>query len=1168
VVFNQSSLFTGFRAMIDIKAAKKLLDFGARIGDGDLSRSQLQGAVALHNILVEKKVAYLADEVGFGKTYVALGTLALFRHFNPNFRVLIIAPRENIQNKWMKEWRSFVANNIRFADLRVKSLDGRPTRPIVKCTNLNNFVHETNLNPNRDFFLRMTSFSLPLQGEDPSILEASMKQKYEGLKKFLPWVPRGAFFGKTKEQFKDNYARAICCAMPAFDLIIVDEAHNLKKGFAIGGSSRNRVLSLTMGHRDPSDPDATKSFPGYRLKAKKILLLSATPVEDDYAQLWNQLDIFSHGGKFLGLRDASSAKGVTSEFLIRRVSQLTRGGETYTKNQYRREWRRGGVHMHDESIKILDPKQRLTVALIQKKVSEILGDERFNRSFQIGMLASFESFLETTKIKKDQVVGSNFDDADQTNDEQARMGIDVGDVNQISNSYREMFGKELPHPKMDAVVESLSHAWETGDKALIFVRRVASVKELKRKLEEKYDDWLKSRLVQELPKSLMIQLDEVFLQYQQEKNAAWSDDSQNLESEIPYDDLKIDRGGKDTFFAWYFRGEGPPNIISGANIQRRFIQKGTTFSTFFEDNYVADILNCRPGEVEEKLKNLLKLDSVGLRLKIQTKSQKYLSQAHRPQRVDRFMAVQSAAIECLKDQNGPHKQKALIIWQQRVSGTHRRDHIEEAPDIGNYLELKTFFTELRLRKLLRENLWPEILPTDDSISFNERELRAQMLSSAARLGHSFIDLYIMVINRIGSLELRSQEISKDSEDDKYVSQIDEYLDLLEQQMNSPLSNRGWSAFDELHDISNNFDLICDVNEVRASKTSTALVVGSLLRQQQPVGGISGQINQTLVRQFRMPGYPLILISTDVLQEGEDLHTFCSSVHHYGISWTASAMEQRIGRIDRVRSQTERRISNRKLKGIEDQEKLQVYYPYLEDTYEIYQVQSVIDRMDIFLKLMHKDLIVTSKGSKTINTDHALSQGIKFNEQFTGTLISSFPVQAKHRVGDIKHLEWTPNESKALEQQFTKLRDQKFSELKIEWEDIYSKDTLLGTVILDERIQPFTLILKSIGSHAIVRCISPIGNVDEDQIPEISTRVMVNRARLCAVESGELTTYNLTVESDIFFISNPNVNLRRVELLIRRVCQQADLFEQRTFPGVDAEIDKFKIELSLENRSGR
>ena len=125
--------------MIDIRMAAQLLDFGARIGNGPCATEQLEGAVAIHNILLTEGVAYLADEVGMGKTFVALGALALFRHFQPDFRVLIIAPRENIQTKWMKEFRNFVAYNVRFPDMRVKALDGcsRPaTRGVWQLTGL------------------------------------------------------------------------------------------------------------------------------------------------------------------------------------------------------------------------------------------------------------------------------------------------------------------------------------------------------------------------------------------------------------------------------------------------------------------------------------------------------------------------------------------------------------------------------------------------------------------------------------------------------------------------------------------------------------------------------------------------------------------------------------------------------------------------------------------------------------------------------------------------------------------------------------------------------------------------------------------------------------------------------------------------------------------------
>ena len=64
--------------MIDLKAAQQLLNFGASIGEGARANEQLAGAVAIHNILEREHVAYLADEVGMGKTYVALGAMALF----------------------------------------------------------------------------------------------------------------------------------------------------------------------------------------------------------------------------------------------------------------------------------------------------------------------------------------------------------------------------------------------------------------------------------------------------------------------------------------------------------------------------------------------------------------------------------------------------------------------------------------------------------------------------------------------------------------------------------------------------------------------------------------------------------------------------------------------------------------------------------------------------------------------------------------------------------------------------------------------------------------------------------------------------------------------------------------------------------------------------------
>lgn len=199
--------------MIDLETARRLLNFGARIGEGQRAEEQLQGAVAIHNLLHSQGVAYLADEVGMGKTYVALGAVALFRHFDPNFRILVIAPRANIQAKWRKEFGVFVKYNVRFPDLRVKALDDRPARPLVTCENLLSLVREVSVDCDRDFFTRLTSFSLPLMGRDAVDPKAAQNLR-DDLRRYLPWMRDEVFDLRNKQAFKDNFARALCCALP------------------------------------------------------------------------------------------------------------------------------------------------------------------------------------------------------------------------------------------------------------------------------------------------------------------------------------------------------------------------------------------------------------------------------------------------------------------------------------------------------------------------------------------------------------------------------------------------------------------------------------------------------------------------------------------------------------------------------------------------------------------------------------------------------------------------------------------------------------------------------------------------------------------------------------------------------------------------------------------
>ena len=124
----------------------------------------------------------------------------------------------------------------------------------------------------------------------------------------LPGSPDEIFDLRSKRGVQGQLRPGALLRAARFDLVIVDEGHNLKHGFGGRVAARNRVLALAL--RAPDDEPDTRLFPGYGPRAKRVLFLSATPVEDDYRQLWNQLDVFGLGEAFAGLQaDEDAGRG-------------------------------------------------------------------------------------------------------------------------------------------------------------------------------------------------------------------------------------------------------------------------------------------------------------------------------------------------------------------------------------------------------------------------------------------------------------------------------------------------------------------------------------------------------------------------------------------------------------------------------------------------------------------------------------------------------------------------------------------------------------------------------------------------------------------------------------------------------------------------------------------
>ena len=99
--------------MIDLETLRSFLRLGARaeldgIPAGDVLRQEQTVLSALEMLGTRPGVA-LADEVGMGKTYEALGIAAAVRHANPTSRIVVVTPGPELNVKWAKDIVGFRA---------------------------------------------------------------------------------------------------------------------------------------------------------------------------------------------------------------------------------------------------------------------------------------------------------------------------------------------------------------------------------------------------------------------------------------------------------------------------------------------------------------------------------------------------------------------------------------------------------------------------------------------------------------------------------------------------------------------------------------------------------------------------------------------------------------------------------------------------------------------------------------------------------------------------------------------------------------------------------------------------------------------------------------------------------------------------------------------------
>lgn len=98
------------------------------------------------------------------------------------------------------------------------------------------------------------------------------------------------------------------------------------------------------------------------------------------------------------------------------------------------------------------------------------------------------------------------------------------------------------------------------------------------------------------------------------------------------------------------------------------------------------------------------------------------------------------------------------------------------------------------------------------------------------------------------------------------------------------------------------------------------------------GATTRETRQRLMLTFNSPFFPEILITSNVMAEGVDLHRFCRYVIHHDLDWNPSVLEQRTGRLDRIGAKVER-----------SGDPIHVYLPYIAETQDEKMYRVVTDR---------------------------------------------------------------------------------------------------------------------------------------------------------------------------------------------------------------------------------
>ncbi len=966
---------------------KSILNLRSNVSIGEeLANRQLEVISKSYQYLCqpENNIIYIADEVGLGKTYIAAGIAMLFRHFSmdpSNHRDVIIVPKKNLQVKWRKELSNFIQNNY------------LPENDIIHSQFQVSGIIKDKLcviNKNDPIAIfRMTSFSVVVSRRTKNELYEYLLNEVFNRDEFAEEVlheakTMGYFNIANEANVRKLVAYLINALSPKIDCLIIDEAHNYKYGLGYedhDAAIRNEVTARFLGA--VNDKRILKDFPELAKRVKfplatKVICLSATPKDKSLIEIRNQFNCFINNHILSETQSVSEIKERLNKFLIRGNLEYLIEGYPVSRNQCRHEHREGNINKDKEPVPIIveDGFESIFWQLLQYKSIKHL-NSKINKSFEIGMLAGFESYQ--LDIDKKKIDRDDNEDIEQTPGEKeyeitahrkTKESEDYDIIKRMIWSYKESFKDDPPpHPKMTRLEDEIIRQLKRQEKSLIFVRRVATAYELENRILARYekdvvaDGQLKftgkykkynTSMVLKLletfaKKDILEKLDDVFILllsrpeisiYIKEMGAAivkdddkdgrlWLKHAYNNSADfrVMVDDFIVNKRKN---ISHEIKGTALLALESSFSDLKRTIQDaiedevGNDDDTFRSGYFFSNYFKKGEGGFYYRTK-IYRENWFDINLPILNNRLCFLIFDH--EALDKFVVKNIVEAKKKKHQLFLHRE---LLVREYITSNGKLNNAMAKSDLQNsaHWNDSTFLTDL-LTELCHEeiSLWikNQIETGDISAFLKNLHILNTIIKNIFRNGSGLLPGLVADSAGGGFADAMTELLSDNDAPFHFV-------------------------LNEIKTIIRDYDLLVAINFQEKDDNK----INTILKDLVPVLGSTGQDKVDrgiLAARFRMPGFPYVLVTTDIFREGEDLHSYCQNVYNYGIAWNPSGMEQRTGRIDRINSLSYRKLNRENRLHFENM--IQVFYPYLTQSVEVNQVIELLANINKFIETFNE-----------------------------------------------------------------------------------------------------------------------------------------------------------------------------------------------------------------------